>query len=425
MNRPTLRLPYHRGTTANVASVYPFSVQPTFGHRGALIGIDLLGGGAEFCWDPFEAYRAGLVTNPNCWLLGEPGNGKSALIKTLLYRQAAIYGNDGKRRWTAILDPKGEYTPLAKALGYTVIRLAPDGHTRINPLDPRLAGPGQATQARVLRQVDLCSALIAAVLSRPLTQLEESLLFAAVEQTTSGERARAATLRSVAQHLSQEAPTPPGSGEDRTAARALVLALDKLLTRSLRGMFDGHSTIPPTFDGPGVVIDLSALGPTADALGVVMTAATAWLQEISARPGPQRLQVLDEAWAVLGNRHTAAYLQRAFKLGRATGTANLCIAHRVSDLAAQADDGTTTAKVADGLLADAATKIVMRQAPDQLPATTTRLGLTRAEATVVGELVRGRALWKIGARTAVVHHTITTQEQHLIDTDQRMLTTHP
>jgi type IV secretory pathway VirB4 component len=424
MNRPTLRLPYHRSTTANVSSAYPFSVQPSFGHRGILVGVDLLGGGAEFCWDPFEAYRAGLITNPNVWLLGEPGNGKSALIKTLLYRQAAIYGTSGRRRWTAILDPKGEYTTLAEALGYTVIRLAPDGHTRINPLDPRLAGPGQSAEARVLRQVDLCGALIASVLGRPLTQLEESLVFAAVEHTTTGDDAGGATLRTLAQRVA-EGTDRSSAPEAHSASQTLVLALDKLLTRSLRGMFDSHSTIAPTFDGPGVVIDLSALGPTSDALGVVMTAATAWLQEIATRPGPQRLQVLDEAWAVLHNRHTAAYLQRAFKLGRATGTANLCIAHRVSDLAAQADDGTATAKVADGLLADAATKIVMRQAPDQIHATTTRLGLTRAEASVVGQLVRGRALWKIGARTAVVHHTITSHEQQLIDTDQRMLNEQP
>jgi type IV secretory pathway VirB4 component len=399
-------------------------VQPSFGHRGVLIGVDLLGGGAEFCWDPFEAYRAGLVTNPNCWILGDPGNGKSALIKTFLHRQAAIYGSDGKRRWTAILDPKGEYTPLAEALGYTTIRLAPNGATRINPLDPLLAGTRQDPQARILRHVDLCGALIAAVLNRPLSQIEERLLFDAIEHTTTGDAATA-TLRTLAARLADTAATPRPTCGDSTAAQALVLALDKLLTRSLRGMFDGPSTVPPTFDGPGVVVDLSALGVTADALGVVMTAATAWLQEVATRPGPQRLQVLDEAWAVLGNQHTAAFLQRAFKLGRATGTANLCIAHRISDLAAQADDGTATAKIADGLLADAATKIVLRQAPDQIDRATGRLGLTDAESSVVRQLVRGRALWKIGARTAVVHHTITTMEQPLIDTDQRMLTGTP
>jgi small GTP-binding protein len=47
-------------------------------------------------------------------------------------------------------------------------------------------------------------------------------------------------------------------------------------------------------------------------------------------------------------------------------------------------------------------KIVLRQAPDQLGPAADLLGLTPAERGVVGHLVRGRALWKVGAHTAVV-----------------------
>lgn len=90
--RPQLRVPWHRGTTAHVASIYPFSVQPSFGHQGVYIGVDLLAGGGPFCWDPFDAYSTGLVTNPNCWVLGEPGAGKSALVKCLLWRMSGVYG---------------------------------------------------------------------------------------------------------------------------------------------------------------------------------------------------------------------------------------------------------------------------------------------------------------------------------------------
>ncbi len=112
-----------------------------------------------------------------------------------------------------------------------------------------------------------------------------------------------------------------------------------------------------------------------------MVAAAGWLQQLMACPGPQRVQVLDEAWALLGNRHTAGYLQTCFKLGRTYGTANLCITHRASDLVAQADDGSSTAKIAAGLLADSATKIILRQAPDQLDATAAHFGLTEPESS--------------------------------------------
>lgn len=124
--------------------------------------------------------------------------------------------------------------------------------------------------------------------------------------------------------------------------------------------------------------------------------------------------------ALLANAHTASYLQHCFKLGRSLGVANVCVAHRVSDLAAQSDDGTSTAKIAAGLLADAATKIVLRQAPDQLGATATAIGLTPAETDVVGRLARGRALWHVGADVAVVQHILSPAEAAMFDTDARM-----
>ena len=130
--------------------------------------------------------------------------------------------------------------------------------------------------------------------------------------------------------------------------------------------------------------------------------------------------MLDEAWALLANRHTAGYLQSCFKLGRTYGVANICIAHRPSDLGAQADDGTATAKIASGLLADSATKILLRQAPDQLDAAERAFGLTEPERQIVGQLGRGRALWKVGGRTAVVQHILGSREIELVDTDSRM-----
>ncbi|MCZ7537863.1 MAG: ATP-binding protein [Acidimicrobiia bacterium] len=424
MTRPSLRLRYHQGTTAHVASIYPFSVQSSFGHRGTYIGLDLLAGGGEFCWDPFEAYASGIVTNPNGWILGEPGNGKSALVKCVLWRQAAIYGTGPGGRWTAIADPKGEYAALAEHLGLTTVKLSPGGSATINPLAPGPAAEHEPEDRQVLRRAEMCTALVGTVLERTLTQLEDAVVFAAVEQLTTAPL-REPTLADVARLVAN--PTETMVARLRSSERDLVAetatvayALDKLLSRSLRGMFDGRSTVPLRWDGPGVVLDLSAVPLDSDALPLVMVAAAGWFQQLMACPGPQRVQILDEAWALLGNRHTAGYLQTSFKLGRTYGVANLCITHRASDLVAQADDGTATSKIAAGLLADSATKIILRQAPDQLDAAVAHFGLTAPEASIVGQLGRGRALWKLGGRTAVVQHVLGPGEIEITDTDARM-----
>src|SRR3546814_15254940 len=110
-----------------------------------------------------------------------------------------------------------------------------------------------------------------------------------------------------------------------------------------------------------------------------MLAATGWLQAVLARPdGQPRLQVLDEAWSLLASERTSRYLQAWWKLGRAYGVANVAIVHRLSDLRAQADDGTASAKVSMGLLADTQTRVLFRQASDRSEARRvgTECGLT-------------------------------------------------
>lgn len=289
--RPTLRLTYHRGTTAHLSTLYPFSVQPAASHRGVYVGVDHLAGGAAFCWDPFEAYADGAVTNPNVWVLGEPGGGKSALVKCLLSRMAAIYGSGDSGRWIAIADPKGEYVALAEHLGLTVLRLAPGGQTRLNPLAPGPAAAHETTEQQTLRRAEMVAALVATVLERPLTQVEDAAIFAATEHLIGGPGIGEPTLADIARLLTD--PSDHMLGRLRSprtdVARDLApvaYALDKLLTRSLRGMFDGRSTVDPRWHGTGLVLDLSAVPLESDALPLVMVAAAGWLQQLMACPGP-------------------------------------------------------------------------------------------------------------------------------------------
>lgn len=427
LRRPRLRLPMHRGTTAHLVAAYPFSVDQGLGHHGVYLGTNLLAGHAGFVWDPFEAYAERLTTNPNTWVLGEPGNGKSALVKGLLYRMAAVYGHGPDGRFIAIADPKGEYRTLADHLGIPVIRLAPGGATRLNPLDAGPAGDRAGLEARVMRQSAMVRALTASVLGRPLQPVEETAVWQAVDTLAAIDHGDTPpTLLDVAALLA--APTDEMAVRAKTTvedlaseARGVWYAIDKLVNQSLRGMFDGSSTVHVDWAGPGVVLDLSAVHADTEALPLVMVAATAWLQELMASgPARQRVQVLDEAWCLLAHRASAAYLQSCWKLGRTYGVANIAIAHRPSDLAAQADDGSSTAKIAAGLLADTATKIVMRQAPDQLAQAAEWLGLSPKERELVGHLSRGQALWKIGSRSAICLHEIADGEVELADTDGRM-----
>ena len=89
-----------------------------------------------------------------------------------------------------------------------------------------------------------------------------------------------------------------------------------------------------------------------------MVCALSWLQSALTSGSAKRLLVLDEAWAVLGHLATARWLQAAFKLSRAYGVANVAVVHRLSDLKAAGDEGSQEQRLAEGLLADAETRVV-------------------------------------------------------------------
>lgn len=414
----TLRLHRHHATTAQLCALYPCHAGRALSAEGLYLGRDVLSGGA-FCFDPFHLYATGHLTSPNVLLLGDLGSGKSAATKCFLARSIGLLG-----RQVAIVDPKGEYTPLAEAFGLSVLKLHPGGTCRLNPLE---ALDGEGGTDRDTRRVGLIVALLAAAARRDLQPVEEAAITYALDALA---RDAKPTLGDVAHllavptsEMAQRAGLPIDALRDRL--EALRFAMARLLDGPLRGMFDGQSTVPAAAAATrrGVVLDVSAVFHDPAALTVVMVAATGWLTGLltgPSDPGTRRVQVIDECWALLSDVRVARYFQACWKLSRAYGVANIAIAHRVGDLRAQADDGTSAAKVAVGLLADAQTRVLFRQPPDQVAEAAHLLGLTQPEAELLPHLGRGRALWHVGNHAAVVQHAIGPGEHSFCDTDGRL-----
>lgn len=407
---------WQRTTMAHLASVYPFHSDAGFGSRGVLMGANVTGGMSGFYFDPFEFYRQQILTNPNMIVMGSVGFGKSATVKALVRRLKAVYGAD---RYLAVIDPKGEYTAVAADLGLTIVRPHPGGTDRINPMD---AGGGDVDDSIIARQ-RLAAQLVVGVLGRELTPIEDAVLGWAIERRS---RSGATfTLRDLRDEISD----PPDDLvrisrhsplELARATAPVAFALDKLCARTLRGMFDGPTTVDVDWDeGPGIVIDLSAVYNNSEALPLVITAATHWLSgALRNRPERRSIQVIEEAWAAV--QHGAAYFQASLKLSRLYGIATVFVLHRPSDFTAQTDDGTASSKIAAGLLSDIQTRVLLRQPPEQVAAAAELFDLTERERAWLGQLVPGRAIWHIGSRSAVVQTLLTENEKILFDTDAGM-----
>lgn len=390
-----------------------------------LIGKELYSG-QGVVYDPFEMYGDKLP-GPNALILGDVGNGKSALTKTYLLRQIRF------GRQVAVLDSKnqrgeGEYAKLARALGVTPIRLVPGadshgdrGRVRLNPLDPAIALDRQLSLLRTIAQV---------ALDRRLGPREGDALMraharvvAAAEVT--GEQA---TLPEVVAALLS--PTDADALATSTTVsrlledgRDLAIELNRLCEGDLRGMFDGPTTAGIDLDAPLTVFDLSALDADGEALPILMACIGVWLQFVWVRPdGRKRIFVVEEGWHVIGNLYTARLFRRLWKLARGLGLQNIAVVHHLSDLTS---GGGATADAVNALLEEAQTRIVYRQSAKETRAVMRDLGLSESAVRQIPDLPRGCALWVVGTQVRLVQHVMTDYERGLVLTDDAMQNDEP
>jgi type IV secretory pathway VirB4 component len=411
MSQPAADRPGLRCTTRHAQAVYPFVAGGGLGGRGVFVGRDSSGG--AFCYDPWVLYGDGTLDDPNAIVLGKLGQGKSALVKSLLWRMLLF----GRRAF--VLDVKREYGPLCDAVGVRPVSLEPAGGIRLNPLASR---PEEHAQLELLRAVTVTA------IGGPLTQVEAAGLREALRVVRAGGAAEP-TLPQIARVLFD--PVAEMAERLRTTTQQLAidvrraaLAIQDLCEGPLKGMFDGPTTPGLDLDAQLLVLDLHAVKDS-PAVGILMACASAWMSALLARmaerPGRERLiSVADESWKIVQHPGLGEWFQSNFKLARQFGVMNLVVLHKLADLRAAGDAGSRAARIAEGLVADASTRIVYHQDESQVPLTRTLLGLSENEARLISMLSAGQALWRVGSRSFVVQHYRSRLETKLTNTDTGM-----
>ncbi len=408
MTRRTAERPPHRCTTRHAQAIYPFVAAGGLGGRGVFIGRD--SSGAAFCYDPWVLYGDGVLDDPNVIVLGKLGQGKSALVKTLLWRMLLF----GRRAF--VLDVKREYGSLCEAVGVRAISLRPGGQVRLNPLASR---PEEHAQLELLR------AVATTAIGDRVSQVEAAALREAlhtVRTRGSGEptlpEIGALLFSPVAEMAARLRTSPTRLASD---VRRAALALQDLCEGPLKGLFDGPTTPGLRLDGRLVVIDLHAVRDS-PAVGILMACATAWMSALLARmaerPGRERLiNVADESWKIIQHTGLGEWFQSNFKLARQFGVMNVVVLHKLADLQAAGDAGSRASRIAEGLIADASTRVVYHQDESQVALTRSLLGLTESEAQLLSILTTGQALWRVGSRSFVVAHYRSRLEARMTNTD--------
>jgi hypothetical protein len=166
---------------------------------------------------------------------------------------------------------------------------------------------------------------------------------------------------------------------------------------------------------------VSAASGDDELLQLSMLAGLRAVSQLRATGRRRTLMFADETWRLGTTIQTVRFLQHSWKLGRQTGTSNWAMIHRFSDLAAQTDDGTATAKVTRALVADSSTHVLFRHGKREDAETiTTELGLPDSAVQLLQTLPVHRCLVHCAGRMAVVEADFSPTLKDLAWTNQAM-----
>jgi type IV secretory pathway VirB4 component len=393
------RLGMHRVLdTQALAAAFPFSAPglpaPVPGEAPArssavLYGVNTTGSGV-LVWDRWSC------ENHNAVVLARSGAGKSYFVKLDVLRNLYL----GVQ--VAVIDPDDEYADLANHAGGRLIQLGKPG-VRINPLDL----PAGDRRADALTRRGLFLHTLLAVMLGELTPTERAVLDTAITATytAAGITHDPATWTRPAPLLSDLAAVL-GSQPD-PAGRQLAMRLHPWTAGSFADLFNGPTTAakasPRTQAGTGTgeaqgaaltvwslrhLPDQTRAAASLIALDAIWGDADSPVTAGERAAVARRLVVVDEAWQLLRDGEGARFLFRLAKAARKRATGLTVVTQDAADVLGS-DLGLA-------VVSNAATQVLMRQAPQAIDAVTAAFQLTAGEARLLLNAPQGEGLLVAG-----------------------------
>jgi type IV secretory pathway VirB4 component len=363
------------------------------GTGGVLYGINPDSNGIVW-WDRWAQH------NHNSVVIARSGAGKSYFIKLEVLRSLA------DKVHVAVIDPEDEYLRLADAVGGITIQLGIPG-VRLNPLDipPGDRRPDALTR-RALFLHTLTSVLLGqtpppdekAALDKAITAAYET---AGISNDPSTWRRQAPLLRDVATAL---------QAQNGDAGPMLAARLTPWTTGSFRELFDGPTTTTPA--GQLVVWSTRQLADELRAPGMLLALDHVWRDVdlptqrghgFVSPPEVRRLVIVDEAWTLLRDGEGARFLFRLSKAARKRLAGLSVITQDAADLLGS--------DLGQAVVANAATQILMRQAPQAIDAIADAFGLTVGEARILLAAGKGRGVLLAGTHR-VSFQAVASKKEH-------------
>ena len=363
---------------------------------GVLFGLNLASSGVVV-WDRWGQ------DNYNAVILARSGAGKSYLAKLDLLRNLYL----GVEAF--VIDPEDEYLALAETVGGTLIRPGAPG-VRINPLD---LNPGDGEDA-LYRRTQFMQTFVAVASPSGAGSAPEAA-------GLRGEEAAAVDDAVLAAYRSRGITSDPRTWRRPAplladvvaelarlgaAGRAVAARLRPYVTGSFKGLFDGPTTTPAA--GHLVVYAIKELADELKPVGTLLALDTVWRRVSTSSPEARQLVLVDEAWRLLAAGLGARFLLNLAKGARKYGAGLTVVTQDAADVLS-----TDTGRA---VVSNAATQVLLRQAPQAIDAVAEAFNLTDGERGFLLSAGRGDALLACGTARIAFHGLASDVEAQVIQT---------
>ena len=266
------------------------------------------------------------LKSANGMYLGSTGSGKSFAAKRELLN-VFLTTNDR----IVIVDPMGEYVPLARRLGAQVIEIAPDSPNHLNPMDIQLNMNGGESPLSMKADflLSLCELILGG--KEGLQPIERTVIDRCVRQVYREmalglENAKTPLLQDLYEELLKQ-PEPE--------AKRVATALELYCTGSLN-LFNHHTNVQTS--NRVVCIVLKGMGENLRKIAMHITNefVTQAVDE-NYRAGVATWCYFDEFHVLLRDQLTASYFVAVWKMLRKKGCVPSALTQNVKDLLASAE----------------------------------------------------------------------------------------
>jgi type IV secretory pathway VirB4 component len=347
-----------------LAASFPFAAaEPPLAQRGCFYGYAASGGPVVF-----DRYAC---DNYNGVILARSGAGKSYLAKLealrLLYQGVQVF----------VVDPEDEYRRLCDVVGGSYLPLAGPSAVTLNPLDLPAGRDGALTD-RIVFLTELVELLAGGLTGAELAALDRAAracyAAAGIDDNPDTHIQPAPLLRDLHSQLEQQG---------RTGHR-LAERISPYATGSLSQLFARPTSVQP--DGELVCFSLRGLSERLKPVALLICLDAIWRSlEDAAR---KRCVLVDEAWLLMRESAGASFLYRLAKSARKRGCGLTTITQDAGDL--------LSSELGQAIVANAASHVLLRQAPQTIDRIADAFRLTDGERRYLLTCPRGHGLFIVG-----------------------------